>query len=113
MGRQLGSVCRSNSEAALHHPYTGPFHFQEALHLLPSDCGCVAAEGSASPASPGIQCRIPLKVQRPDHHGGGVQGVAGAFEVMPLDAVELAVVLSSCVEHPIEIGGATGVKPPP
>lgn len=56
---------------------------------------------------------MPLKVQGPNHHGGGAQGIAGAFEVMPLDAVELAVVLPSCIEHPIEIGGATGIKPPP
>lgn len=87
--------------------------FQAALCLLPSDCDSAAAEGSASLACPGIHCGIPLKVQRPNHHGSGAQGVAGAFEVMPFDAIELSVVLSSCVEHPIEIGWATGVKPPP
>lgn len=87
--------------------------FQEALRLLPSDCDSAAAEGSASLACPGIHCGIPLKVQRPNHHGSGAQGVAGAFEVMPFDAIELSVVLSGCVEHPIEIGWATGVKPPP
>lgn len=94
----------------LHHPYT---LLSEAPHLFPSDCASAAAEGSASLAPPGICCGIPSEVQRPNHHGGGAQGVAGAFEVMPLDAIELPVVLSSCVEHSIEVGGATGIKPPP
>lgn len=105
-------MCRlwRDSEATLHHPYT---LLSEAPHLFPSDCASAAAGGGASLAPPGIRCGIPSEVQRPNHHGGGAQGVAGAFEVMPLDAIELPVVLSSCVEHPIEVGGATGIKPPP
>lgn len=55
---------------------------------------------------------MPLKVQGSNHHGGGTQRVAGAFEVVPLDAIELSMVLPSRIEHPIEIGGATGIKPP-
>lgn len=86
---------------------------QQALHLLPSDCESGAAEGTVDLVWCRIHWRRPLKVQGPNHHGGGAQGVAGAFEVMPLDAIELSVILPSCVEHPIEIGGATGIKPPP
>lgn len=41
------------------------------------------------------------EVQRPDHHGGGAQGVAGPLKVVPLDAVQLPVVLPRSVKHPV------------
>lgn len=52
------------------------------------------------------------EVQRADHHGGAAEGVAGSFEVMPLDAVELPEVLPAAEVEAIEVGRAAGVEPP-
>lgn len=46
------------------------------------------------------------------HHGGGAQGVAGASEVVPLDAVELPDVVADGVVDTVQVGETTGVKPP-
>lgn len=46
------------------------------------------------------------------HHGGGAQGVAGASEVVPFDAVELPDVVAHSVVNTIEVGEAAGIKPP-
>lgn len=46
------------------------------------------------------------------HHGGGAQGVAGASEVVPFDAVELPDVVADGVVNPVQVGEAAGVKPP-
>lgn len=46
------------------------------------------------------------------HHGGGAQGVAGASEVVPLDAVELSDVVADGVVDTVQVGETTGVKPP-
>lgn len=53
-----------------------------------------------------------LEVVRSDHHGGGVQGVAGASEVVPLDAVELPDVVTDWVVDPVQVGETAGIKPP-
>lgn len=53
-----------------------------------------------------------LKVVGTHHHGGGAQGVAGASEVVPLDAVELPDVVANGVINAVQVGEATGVKPP-
>lgn len=53
-----------------------------------------------------------LEVVRSDHHGGGVQGVAGASEVVPLDAVELPDVVTDRVVDPVQVGETAGIKPP-
>lgn len=52
------------------------------------------------------------EVQRADHHGGAAEGVAGPFEVMPLDAVELPEVLPAAEVEPVEVGRAAGIEPP-
>lgn len=44
---------------------------------------------------------MPLKVVGSYHHGGGAQGVAGTFEVVPLDAVKLPDVMADGVVHTI------------
>lgn len=41
-----------------------------------------------------------------------MQGVAGASEVVPLDAVELPDVVADCVVDPVQVGETAGVKPP-
>lgn len=46
------------------------------------------------------------------HHGGGAKGVAGAFEVVPFDAIELPDVVSNSVVDTVQVGETTGVKPP-
>lgn len=56
--------------------------------------------------------RTASEVQGPNHHGGGLQGVTGVPEVVPLDAVELSQMVASRVVHPIEVGQATGIEPP-
>lgn len=53
-----------------------------------------------------------LEVVGPHHHGGGAQGVAWAFEVVPLDAVELPDVVADNVVHTVQVGETTGIKPP-
>lgn len=53
-----------------------------------------------------------LEVRRSYHHGGGAQGVAGASEVVPSDAVELPDVVAHSVVDPIEVGEPAGIKPP-
>lgn len=52
------------------------------------------------------------KVQWPDHHGALVKRITGALEIVPFDAVEFAQVLSFTVVDPVEVGGATSIKPP-
>lgn len=52
------------------------------------------------------------EVVRPDHHGGGPQGVAGPSEMVPLDAVEFSNVVSNGVIDTVQVGEAAGVKPP-
>lgn len=47
-----------------------------------------------------------------DHHGGGLQGVTGSSEVMPLDTVEFADVVTHCVVDSIQVGETTCIKPP-
>lgn len=49
----------------------------------------------------------------PQHHACAVQGVAGASEVVPADAIDLVQVLMNWIVDAIEVGEATGVKPPP
>lgn len=46
------------------------------------------------------------------HHGGGAQGVAGASEVVPFDAVELPDVVAHGVVNTVEVGEAAGIEPP-
>lgn len=46
------------------------------------------------------------------HHASGPQRVAGALEVVPADAIELAHVVASWVVDAVEIREAAGVKPP-
>lgn len=46
------------------------------------------------------------------HHGGGAQGVAGAPEVVPLDAVELPDVMADSVVNSVQVGETASVKPP-
>lgn len=53
-----------------------------------------------------------LKVIGTHHHGGGAQGVAGASEVVPLDAVELPDVVADGVINTVQVGEAAGVEPP-
>lgn len=53
-----------------------------------------------------------LEVIGSHHHGRGAQGVAGASEVVPLDAVELPDVVANGVVNTIQVGEATSVKPP-
>lgn len=55
---------------------------------------------------------VLLEVIGSYHHGGGVQGVAGAAEVVPLDAVELPDVMADGVVNSVQVGEAAGVKPP-
>lgn len=45
--------------------------------------------------------RVLLEVTGSHHHGGGAQGVAGAPEVVPPDAVELPDVVAHGVVNPI------------
>lgn len=63
-------------------------------------------------AAPSRGWRGLLKVIGTHHHGGGAQGVAGASEVVPLDAVELPDVVADGVINTVQVGEATGVKPP-
>lgn len=46
------------------------------------------------------------------HHASGPQRVAGALEVVPANAVELAHVVASWVVDAVEIREAAGIKPP-
>lgn len=55
---------------------------------------------------------VLLEVIGSYHHGGGAQGVAGAPEVMPLDAVELPDVVADGVVNTVQVGETTSVKPP-
>lgn len=55
---------------------------------------------------------VLLEVIGSHHHGGGAQGVAGASEVVPLDAVEFPDVVAHTVVNPIEVGETTGIEPP-
>lgn len=52
------------------------------------------------------------EVHWPDHHCGGLQRVARAFPVVPLDPVEAIRVLALLVVDPIQVGRTTCVKPP-
>lgn len=54
----------------------------------------------------------PSEVCRPDHHGCGLERVAGPLPVVPLDAVELVCALLLWVVHPVEVGRTAGVEPP-
>lgn len=53
-----------------------------------------------------------LEVVGSHHHGGGAQGVAGASEVVPLDAVELPDVVADSVVNTVQVGETTSVEPP-
>lgn len=53
-----------------------------------------------------------LEVIGSHHHGGGAQGVAGASEVVPFDAVEFPDVVADVVVNTVEVGETTGIKPP-
>lgn len=53
-----------------------------------------------------------LEVVGSYHHGGGVEGVTGPSEVVPLDAVELPDVVSNSVVDTVQVRETTGVKPP-
>ena len=52
------------------------------------------------------------EVYRSDHYLGGLQWVAWAFPVVPFYSIEAIRVLALLVIHSIQIGWATGVKPP-
>lgn len=52
------------------------------------------------------------EVQGSYHHGCGPERVTGAFEVMPLDAVQFPDVLSVREVHAVQVGRTTGVEPP-
>lgn len=52
------------------------------------------------------------KFQRSDHHGSRTKRVTWPFEIMPLDAIEFANMLSLGVVHPVQVRWATGIKPP-
>jgi len=55
---------------------------------------------------------VLLEVVGSYHHRCGAQGVAGAFEVVPFDAVEFSDVVADCVIDPVQVGETTGIKPP-
>lgn len=55
---------------------------------------------------------VLLEVVRSYHHGGGAQGVNGASEVVPLDAVVLPDVVADAVVDPVQVGKTAGVEPP-
>lgn len=52
------------------------------------------------------------EVRWPDHHCGGLQRVARAFPVVPLDPIEAIRVLALLVVDPVQVGRTAGVKPP-
>ncbi len=47
-----------------------------------------------------------------DHHGSGLERIAGSSEVMPLNAIEFADVVTHGVVDSIEIGQTASIKPP-
>lgn len=49
----------------------------------------------------------------PQHHACAMQRVAGAPEIVPADAIDLVQVLMDWIVDAVEVGEATGVKPPP
>lgn len=55
---------------------------------------------------------VQLKVVGSYHHAGGTQGVAGTFEVVPLDAIKLPDVVAASVVHTVQVGESAGIKPP-
>lgn len=78
-----------------------------------SECNIVGA----TPAVEGRKVEgrtVPgaLEVAGSHHHGGGAQGVAGASEVVPFDAVELPDVVAHRVINAVEVGEAAGIEPP-
>lgn len=75
--------------------------------VINSEASCKSSHRRAGPSR-----GWALEVVGSDHHGGGAQRVAGAPEVVPLDAVELPDVVSDGVVDAVEVGEATGVKPP-
>ena len=53
-----------------------------------------------------------LEICWTDHHGRGLEWVARALPVVPLNTVELICVLPLWVVHSIQVGRTTGIKPP-
>lgn len=71
-----------------------------------------AARGRVSELWDAVYAGSPSEVRRPDHHGCGLERVAGPLPVVPLDAVELVCALPPRVVHPVEVGRTTGIEPP-
>lgn len=55
---------------------------------------------------------LRLEIRWSDHHGGGLERVARALPVVPLNAVEPVGVLSLRVVHSVQVGGAACIEPP-
>lgn len=53
-----------------------------------------------------------LEICWSDHHGRGLERVAWAFPVVPLNTVELVCVLLLWVVHSVQVGGTARIKPP-
>lgn len=53
-----------------------------------------------------------LEICWPDHHGRGLERVAGPLPVVPLDTVELIRILLLWVVLSIQVGRTTCVEPP-
>lgn len=84
----------------------------EGVHINRGKMGADGGTGLYHHESGGGQAGVQLEVIGSYHHGGGVQRVAGASEVMPLDAVELPDVVADGVVDAVQVGEAAGVKPP-
>ena len=56
--------------------------------------------------------RRHLEICWADHHGRGLERVAGPFPVVPLNTIEFICVLPLWVVHSVQVGRTTGIKPP-
>lgn len=70
----------------------------------------VSGSGIIGRRSSGV-CRR-LETCWADHHGRGLERVAGAFPVVPLNTVELICVLLLRVVHSVQVGRTACIKPP-
>lgn len=77
----------------------------QALALCPV-FWILLVQGMPSPVSScgsSLDARLPSDANRTHHHAGGAQRVAGALEVVPADAIELAHVVVSWVVDAVEV----------
>lgn len=95
--------------SSIRHCSSIKWHF----YLSPPRCFYVPKQAARSPVIQTTwQASFTSEISWSDHHGSRLEWIAGSSKVMPLNAIELADVVTHGVVDSIKVGQTTSIKPP-